>query len=63
MSVGRPWAMVDGAAGPGMREPNSFYPTPPERFAALVPHVGDFPWYVWEPACGDGALVKASNSA
>ncbi len=39
------------------RDPHDFYPTPPEAVRALLPHISDFPHLVWEPACGDGALV------
>ncbi|WEK05746.1 MAG: hypothetical protein P0Y65_05685 [Candidatus Devosia phytovorans] len=43
------------------REANDFYPTPPEPTRALlhaeINRLRDFP-LVWEPACGDGAMVR-----
>ncbi len=58
MSIGRPWAMVPGAAGPQAYVENGFYPTPPECVVALQPYIEDFPNFIWEPACGDGAIAK-----
>jgi hypothetical protein len=37
------------------RQPQDFYPTPPEATQALLA-VEAFPGTVWEPACGDGAI-------
>ena len=51
-----PWATVPNATG--KRVENDFYPTPPECLYALMPRIPDFPWDVWEPACGDGSLAK-----
>lgn len=41
------------------REKNDFYPTPPEATEALL-NVWDFPddEFIWECACGDGAISK-----
>jgi len=43
------------------REPNDFYPTPPEPTRALLyaehDRLRDFS-VIWEPACGDGAMVR-----
>lgn len=47
------------------READDFYPTPPEATISLLA-IEDFGPYVWEPACGDGAisnvLVAAGHS-
>lgn len=44
-----------------LRERDDFYPTPPEPTRALLAVEGDrlreFP-FVWEPAAGDGAMVR-----
>jgi hypothetical protein len=37
------------------REPNDFYPTPPAATRALLA-VEKFDGWIWEPACGDGAM-------
>ena len=53
--------------GHGKRRELDFYPTPPECTAALVAFLRDR-WLltahdtVWEPACGDGAMVRALRS-
>ena len=39
------------------REPNDFYPTPPEGTTALLSRES-FTGQIWEPACGDGAISK-----
>lgn len=43
------------------REKDDFYPTPPEPTRALLaaelPRLRDFD-NIWEPACGDGAMVR-----
>lgn len=56
--------LVDGAAvfvGEVEREEHDFYPTPPEPtraiLAAELPRLRDF-GTVWEPAAGDGAMVR-----
>lgn len=45
------------AGGGGQRRENDFYPTPWEATVALLKEV-KFPKRVWEPACGDGAIVR-----
>lgn len=45
------------AGGGGTRRENGFYPTPWEATVALLKEV-KFPHLVWEPACGDGAIVR-----
>ena len=53
--------------GNGKRKPNDFYPTPPECTIALVNFLrrecllADKDT-VWEPACGNGEMVKALRS-
>lgn len=48
------------------REEADFYPTPPEPTRALLAAEGDrlrdFP-AIWEPACGDGAMVREIEAA
>lgn len=39
------------------REPDDFYPTPPEATKSLLA-LERFPQWIWEPACGDGALSR-----
>ena len=41
------------------RPPGDFYPTPLSAFEPLLPLVRQLNCPVWEPACGDGRLVKA----
>lgn len=47
------------------REPDEFYPTPPEPTRAFlhaeIDRLNDF-GTVWEPACGDGAMVREMES-
>lgn len=47
------------------REPNEFYPTPPEPTRAFlhaeIERLRDFPC-IWEPAAGDGAMVREMES-
>lgn len=47
------------------REPDEFYPTPPEPTRAFlhaeIDRLRDFPC-IWEPACGDGAMVREMES-
>lgn len=45
------------AGGNGQRRENDFYPTPWEATVALLKEV-KFPKRIWEPACGDGAIVR-----
>jgi len=40
-----------------LRKPNDFYRTPPVVTKSLLDREG-FPGWVWEPACGDGAISK-----
>lgn len=43
------------------REPDEFYPTPPEPTRAFLHAEQDRLWEfsrVWEPSCGDGAMVR-----
>ncbi|GAB5388476.1 MAG: hypothetical protein Alpg2KO_14440 [Alphaproteobacteria bacterium] len=58
-------AVMTGANSDSARVPFDFYPTPPEATHALL----DFlegkdllspkrPGMIWEPACGDGAMVR-----
>lgn len=48
------------------RETDDFYPTPPEPTRALLhaerDRLADFP-VIWEPACGDGAMVREIEAA
>jgi len=48
------------------REKHDFYPTPPEPTRALLQaehdRLRDFP-LIWEPACGDGAMVREIRAA
>lgn len=38
---------------------DDFYPTPTVAIEALIRIEGDdIPWVLWEPACGDGAIVE-----
>ena len=61
--------LIDGEAvycDEQVREKDDFYPTPPEPTRALL-HVEmarlrDFP-VIWEPACGDGAMLAEIRSA
>lgn len=47
------------------REPDEFYPTPPEPTRAFlhaeIDRLRDFP-LIWEPAAGDGAMVREMES-
>jgi hypothetical protein len=47
------------------REKDEFYPTPPEPTRAFlhaeIDRLRDFP-AIWEPACGDGAMVREMES-
>ena len=55
-----------GKAESQPREENDFYPTPPEPTRALLraemARLRDFP-VIWEPACGDGAMVREIRAA
>lgn len=48
------------------REEDDFYPTPPEPtraiLAAEAARLAEFP-LIWEPACGDGAMVREIRAA
>lgn len=48
------------------REPDEFYPTPPEPIRALLSaeakRLAEFP-LIWEPAAGDGAMVREIERA
>lgn len=48
------------------REEHDFYPTPPEPTRAFLraeyDRLKDFP-LIWEPACGDGAMLREMNAA
>lgn len=44
------------------REKDDFYPTPPEGTRALL-GVEQFDGPIWEPACGDGAIVNVLREA
>jgi hypothetical protein len=44
------------------RIPRDFYPTPPEAVGPLLPHLGEWVWFV-EPCAGDGALISALEAA
>ena len=61
--------MIDGAAvfaDELPREENDFYPTPPEPTRAIIHAERDrlrtF-GTIWEPACGDGAMMREMNRA
>ena len=43
------------------REENDFYSTPPEMLDYLF-KIEEFDKNIWEPCCGDGALVIISPS-
>jgi hypothetical protein len=47
---------------PEGRPENDFYPTPPEATEALLMRE-EFPKLIWEPACGDGAMVTVLKVA
>lgn len=44
------------------RRPLDFYPTPPEVTIALMDFLKLDPCKMWEPACGDGAMVEILRS-
>jgi hypothetical protein len=46
-----------GSNNDGGRPGDDFYPTPPGATRALL-SVEKFDKYIWEPACGDGAISK-----
>lgn len=51
------------AGGGAIPEPNHFYPTPPEPTIALLTYYDNLiSEYVYEPACGDGAMAKVIAS-
>lgn len=48
-------------ATPDARREADFYPTPPDPIRSLFAYEGHRireSWSVWEPACGDGAIVR-----
>jgi hypothetical protein len=45
------------------REPLDRYETPAWVTAAVVPHINKLAYYVWEPACGSGAMADALRDA
>ena len=48
---------------PGLpRRPRSFWPTPPEAVAPLLPHLAPATHYI-EPCAGDGSLISALTAA
>ena len=51
----------DGRVHP-MRAPYEFYPTPPEATRALL-SVETFDGFIWEPACGRGAISTVLETA
>lgn len=40
------------------RNEADFYPTPPENVDVLLRYMSPIGSYIWEPACGDGAISK-----
>jgi len=50
-----------GVTSPDARRERDFYPTPSAVVHVLIPFLGDFPRFVWDPACGDDSLAKALN--
>src|ERR1041385_8089154 len=47
------------------REPDEFYPTPPEPTRAfLAAEIGRLREFdgIWEPACGDGAMIREMHA-
>jgi len=58
-----PVQLLDGGfeKGVAVREADDFYPTPPEPTRAFLAvengRLSDFP-FIWEPAAGDGAMVR-----
>ncbi len=61
--------LLDGAAvyvDAVAREENDFYPTPPEPTRAIIKAESDYlrPFRaIWEPACGDGSMMREIASA
>jgi hypothetical protein len=43
------------------RPPTDFYPTP-EHVTLAILQAESFPGVIWEPACGDGAMVEAMKN-
>lgn len=59
--------MMSGGAR-GVRQPADFYPTPPEATEALLRWLNaegliDALTLIWDPACGDGALIDIFDRA
>ncbi len=55
--------MLRAATNGGSRRANDFYATPPEPTIALLPHLQDWPRRVWEPACGEGDIMRPLERA
>lgn len=53
---------LNGAPGKDKRRELDFYPTPKEVTIALMDFLKLDPCLIWEPACGDGAMVKILES-
>ena len=53
---------VQSGRAPLSEHRDDFYSTPPEAVKALL-KAEDFPRTIWEPACGDGAIVKILRAA
>lgn len=57
---------IRGAGGDGPRRADDFYPTPPDATRAILAAEGATLarlGAVWEPACGDGAIVRECAAA
>jgi hypothetical protein len=61
LKAGAAWARVT-IPDAANREKDDFYPTPPEGTRALL-CVEKFDGPIWEPACGDGAIVNVLRDA
>ena len=54
--------IAGGNSSTGRKE-SDFYPTPPEATVALLKFLGLPPQtHIWEPACGEGHMVKAMEA-
>jgi|SRR5690348_17160027 len=51
-------AVLKALTSGGERRPLDFYPTPPEATRALLPLIKHWPYELWEPCCGDGAISE-----
>jgi len=54
---------IVGAQKNHVRKAADFYPTPPDVTTALLDFLQIDPCYIWEPACGDGAMAKVLSAA